>query len=86
MTNNQIVKLQKSLPVLRDIISNEPFGFDDYSLIRNGCLFVHNEGSAITYDSYDFGGYIAPELEAWAEKHGGYWEKEDASCIVFAHA
>lgn len=27
--------------------------------------------------------WIDPKLEAYAEKHGGYWEWENAACIAF---
>ena len=41
--------------------------------------------AAVEYYCEARGGYpwIHPELEAYAEKHDGYWEWENAGCIVF---
>ncbi len=52
--------------------------------IQDGNLLC-NDIDACAYDCEIRGSlWIAPSLEAWAEKNNGYWEWENAEAIVFA--
>jgi len=56
---------------------------------RDGLLFVSAEdgqGFADYYGQFTGGyPYIDERLEKFAEKHGCYWEWQDAGCIVLAN-
>ena len=56
------------------------------------CEFIEHDGKLLCADTdaIDYYGefrggtpYISEELEAWAEKQGGYWEWENPESICF---
>lgn len=65
----------------------------DLEMTTRPCEFIERDGKLLCCDpdATDYygefrGGYpwIAPELEAWAEQQGGYWEWENPEAICFA--
>lgn len=54
---------------------------------REGDVIISGEDGLYFVDYYgELTGemFIHPDLEAVAEKHGGYWEWENPGCIIFA--
>ena len=57
--------------------------------VNDGQLHVSGENGdgLVDYDGYEFNGYlpyIHPDLEAWAEKKGMYWEWDSPGSICLA--
>ena len=89
----KVDKLKETLPLLPVMVWNkETKEYDDkfvspYSFIRDGYLYIsseHGDDAADYYGEYR-GGYawINPLLEAWAKSNNGYFEWQNAGCIVF---
>ena len=58
---------------------------------NDGQLHVSGESGDGLVDYYghefnDYDSYIHPDLEAWAEKHGCFWEWNDPGSICLAEA
>lgn len=66
---------------------------NDLEMTTRPCEFIVRDDkllcadpNAVDYYGEFRGGYpwIAPELEEWARKQGGYWEWENPEAICFA--
>lgn len=81
-TEAQALKLLEKLPTINGV---KPHGF-----VRSGetVLRVSGEHGDGLVDYYGPKGYsfIHPELEAWADKRGMFWEWENPSNIALYHA
>ena len=75
-------KLAESLPVINFVDNAKPHHF-----IRDGGLFISGEHGDYLIDYYgevnNGDPYIHPDLVAWAEKQGGFWEWENSGCVQF---
>ena len=61
---------------------------EEYAFVREGEDVLRVTAERFQFADYydEFGKgypYIHPDLEAWAEKHGGFWEWENPSNIGF---
>jgi hypothetical protein len=50
--------------------------------VRDNKLFMNLETDVMVADYY-MGMFICPDVEAWAEKNGGYWEWVNPGCLEF---
>lgn len=65
---------------------------EDLNMTTRECEFIERDGKLLCadIDAVDYYGefrgnlpWIAPELEEWAKKQGGYWEWENPEAICF---
>ena len=96
------MNLQNMLKKLPDIQSEDyvkvdgeyqwvPIQIKPEAWVNDGQLHVSGESGDGLVDYYghefnDYDSYIHPDLEAWAEKHGCFWEWNDPGSICLAEA